>query len=297
MLPIAVQAALEGDGALLARLIRESSALDELGSPRDFSTARYATICETTPLPWDPGTPIDQRPAVIAAADRGAAARTRSRRLTRRSSSRTRSTSACAGRTCRARASTAAPLPYPTVPTLILQGGEDLRTPPEWSARVAARIPGAQRFVDPRRRPLDGQRPARLRRRRDRCASSAAAKLADPLQADPDRRPRRARARRRRSTRCASPAVCRARSGARCSALAATSTTCGSSSPRPLWRPPAAVCAAARGRSGGNRLVLRGYQAVTGVTVTGSGNARLTLRVSRHEGGARNGHAARPAGG
>ena len=37
---------------------------DDLGSPRDFSTARYATICETTPLPWDPGTPIDQRPAV-----------------------------------------------------------------------------------------------------------------------------------------------------------------------------------------------------------------------------------------
>ena len=33
-------------------------------------------MCETTPLPWDPGTPIDQRPAVvqqrIAAAPAGA---------------------------------------------------------------------------------------------------------------------------------------------------------------------------------------------------------------------------------
>jgi len=39
--------------------------------------------------------------------------------------------------------------PYPAVPTLILQGGEDLRTPPEASARVAAAVPGAQRVVVP----------------------------------------------------------------------------------------------------------------------------------------------------
>jgi hypothetical protein len=42
-----------------------------------------------------------------------------------------------------------APPPYPAVPTLILQGGEDLRTPPENSARVAAEIPGAKRLVVP----------------------------------------------------------------------------------------------------------------------------------------------------
>ncbi len=33
------------------------------------------------------------------------------------------------------------------MPTLILQGAEDLRTPPEWSARIAARIPGSKRIV------------------------------------------------------------------------------------------------------------------------------------------------------
>ena len=38
---------------------------------------------------------------------------------------------------------------YPAVPALILQGGEDLRTPPAGSARVAARLPGAQRVVVP----------------------------------------------------------------------------------------------------------------------------------------------------
>jgi hypothetical protein len=41
------------------------------------------------------------------------------------------------------------PAPYPSVPTLVLQGGEDLRTPPEGSARVAAAIAGAQRVVVP----------------------------------------------------------------------------------------------------------------------------------------------------
>src|SRR3954452_1220977 len=64
LVPAAVKAALAGDGALLARIIREVSRYDDLGSPRDFSTARYSTVCETTPLPWDPGTPMDQRETV-----------------------------------------------------------------------------------------------------------------------------------------------------------------------------------------------------------------------------------------
>ena len=64
-IPIAVHAALAGDGAPLARLLRESTRFDAIGSPRDFSVARYATTCETTPVPWDAGTPLDQRPAII----------------------------------------------------------------------------------------------------------------------------------------------------------------------------------------------------------------------------------------
>jgi hypothetical protein len=38
---------------------------------------------------------------------------------------------------------------YPAVPALMLQGGADLRTPPEVSARVASRIAGAQRVLVP----------------------------------------------------------------------------------------------------------------------------------------------------
>ena len=64
-IPIAVHAALEGDGALLARVLRESKRFDAIGSPRDFSVARYATTCETNPVPWDVGTPLDQRPASV----------------------------------------------------------------------------------------------------------------------------------------------------------------------------------------------------------------------------------------
>src|SRR5213078_2891117 len=63
-------------GAPMARLLREGDRFDDLGSPRDFSNARYATVCEETPLPWDPGTPLDQRLAVtrqrLAAAPPGA---------------------------------------------------------------------------------------------------------------------------------------------------------------------------------------------------------------------------------
>ena len=143
-----MRAALEGDGALLARMVRDSSALDVLGSPRDFSTARYATVCETEPMPWDPGTPIDQRPAVVQ----------------QRIAALPPSTFApfdppvvvgdeidlCLRWPDVPRPpSTAAALPYPTMPTLILQGGEDLRTPPEVSERIAARIPGSVRLVVP----------------------------------------------------------------------------------------------------------------------------------------------------
>jgi pimeloyl-ACP methyl ester carboxylesterase len=147
-LPIAIRAGLSGDGALLARLLRESRPLEALGSPREFSVARYATICETTSLPWDPGTAIDQRPAIaqlrIAAVGAGvfapfdpAAVFQDEINLCLRWPDVPRP------------ADTTPALPYPSVPTLILQGAEDLRTPPAWSAAVAARIPGARRLVVP----------------------------------------------------------------------------------------------------------------------------------------------------
>lgn len=145
-IPAGVQAALKGDGALLARLIREARRLEGYGSPRDFSVARYSTVCETTPLPWDPGTPIDQRPAItqqrVAAVAPNAFAPFDPAVVLEDE------IDLCMRWPDVPRpAADAAPPPFPTVPTLILQGHEDLRTPPEWSANVAARIPGAHRIV------------------------------------------------------------------------------------------------------------------------------------------------------
>jgi pimeloyl-ACP methyl ester carboxylesterase len=147
-IPLAVRDALSGDFALVARLLREKSRLEDLGSPRDFSVARYSTVCETTPLPWDPGTPIAQRPAVtaqrIATLPASAFAPFDPQVVVEDE------IDLCMGWPDVPHAPSATPAaPYPAVPTLILQGGEDLRTPPEWSANVAARIPGAVRLVVP----------------------------------------------------------------------------------------------------------------------------------------------------
>ena len=146
--PSAVRSALRGDAAPLARLVNEGNGLADLPSPRSFSTARYATVCEETPLPWDLSTPVEGRlpealrrasalgPAAFAPFDVMTAAADEIGLCLRWPG-------VPAGRV------PAPEGPYPAVPTLILQGGEDLRTPPEGSAAVASKIPGAQRVVVP----------------------------------------------------------------------------------------------------------------------------------------------------
>src|SRR3954449_11851963 len=147
-LPSALDAALVGDGAPLARLIRQGSLFDDYGSPREFSNARYATICEETPLPWDPGTPIPARAGIaeqrLAAAAPGAFSPFGPSVVFKDE------IDLCLRWPDVPRVPTGAvPPPYPAVPTLILQGAEDLRTPPEVSARIAAKIPGSHRLVVP----------------------------------------------------------------------------------------------------------------------------------------------------
>jgi pimeloyl-ACP methyl ester carboxylesterase len=147
-LPAAVRAALHGDYAPLARLQRDGDVLAPVGPPSDFSSARYATVCEETPLPWAPGTPIAQRPAqaAAAAAARGPGAFRPFDAATAASDE----VSLCLRWPDVPRpVAPVIPGPYPAVPTLILQGGEDVRTPPEDSAHVASLIPGAIRVVVP----------------------------------------------------------------------------------------------------------------------------------------------------
>jgi pimeloyl-ACP methyl ester carboxylesterase len=145
-IPVGVRAALDhGDAAPLLRLIDAAAQLAELPSARIFSAARYATVCEETPLPWVRGAPFGDRSrsASEAAAALGpgaffpfAYAEAKADEID----------------LCLHWPEASAPPPtggaYPKVPALVLQGGEDLRTPPPGSARLAAAL-GAQRVVVP----------------------------------------------------------------------------------------------------------------------------------------------------
>jgi pimeloyl-ACP methyl ester carboxylesterase len=276
--PSAVRSALDGDGALLARLLREARRFEELGSPRDFSVARYATICETTPLPWDPGTPIEQRPAAtqqrIAAVPASAFAPFDPAVVVEDE------INLCLRWPDVPRATAeAASGPYPSVPTLILQGGEDLRTPPEWSERVAARIPGAKRLVipgvghsavsDPRgcgaRAILRFVRDMRVPSRCRRVDTGVPAIGPAPVEFDSLRPYGRLTGKVGRTVR----------------ALDATFDDLR------LVLSPAVLASAGGGLRGGSweiggrRLVLRDFQTVNGVTITGSGTARsVVVRVA-----------------
>jgi pimeloyl-ACP methyl ester carboxylesterase len=279
--PNAVLAALNGDGAALARLIRESRRFNDLGSPREFSVARYGTVCETTPLPWDPGTPIDQRPAV--AQQRIAAVPPSAFLPFDPASVVEDEIDLCLRWPDVPRPPSATPPPpYPAVPTLILQGGEDLRTPPEWSARVAAQIPGAKRLVIPGlgHSPLSAY---------FRCAPEAVLRFVRG-EKPPSRCPR---APTEVPAIKPAPATFDALAGYRglprkvgrtVRAIAATLDDLR------LTLSPAFIASSGGGLRGGSwsvrrdgRLKLNDYQAVTGVTVSGGGDRRLRLRIAGTE--------------
>jgi pimeloyl-ACP methyl ester carboxylesterase len=148
--PVAVRAALDnGDAAPLLRLIAAAEPLAALPPPRLFSAARYAAVCAETPLPWTPGAPPPQRAAEAQA--RAAALGAGAFAPFDYGVARADEIDLCLHwpGPARSPAGAGAPPPYPGVPTLILQGTEDLRTPPAVSARVAAAIPGAQRVLVP----------------------------------------------------------------------------------------------------------------------------------------------------
>ena len=254
-------------------MIRDSSALDVLGSPRDFSTARYATVCETSPMPWDPGTPIDQRPAVVAAADRGAAGEhVRAVRPAGRRRGRDRPLPALAGRPAPALDGRAAAVPDRADPD----------PPGRRGPAHAARGLRARRGPDPglgaarraRHGPLDRQRPAHLLRRRDRPLHRAASRCRSRLQADPDRHPGGRSAPRSRST--SLRVLRRAAAQGRADRARARRHARRPPAGRSRRRRSATSGGGLRGGSWsirGDRLVLKRYEAVDGVTRHGSGNS------------------------
>jgi pimeloyl-ACP methyl ester carboxylesterase len=146
--PLAVRAALDNDDAApMLRLLAASRPFSLPSDPRDFSAARYATVCEETPLPWPRGTPL---------ADRFRVARERALALPDSAFAPFDAEVAyadeidlCLRWPDPGRPPQVAGDPYPAVPTLMLQGQEDLRTPPEVSTHVATLIPGTQRVTLP----------------------------------------------------------------------------------------------------------------------------------------------------
>ena len=138
-LPAAVHAALRGQVRALLRLVqldRETA----LTPAEDLSMALFtATVCDDGPFPWDPDTPLAQRPGLLAAA---------------RSALPAGSTGPfglwatdigpavfCLTWPPQARRPGIGSGPLPNVPVLVFAGERDLRTPASNAAAIAARFP------------------------------------------------------------------------------------------------------------------------------------------------------------
>jgi pimeloyl-ACP methyl ester carboxylesterase len=139
-LPAALRAALDGDPAPLLRLVvREGP--DDLAVGADSDAVFVATTCEDGGVPWPPGTPLDQRRALVNAA--AAAIPDAAFAPFDRATIRAFGTADL----CRAWPESPIPQPrppLPATPTLLLAGEDDLRTPLADATALARRLPGAQ---------------------------------------------------------------------------------------------------------------------------------------------------------
>ncbi len=149
--PAAVRAALDGDSAPLARLIaRAETSEDEEGEGVEgFDVPLYyATTCEESAFPWSRSATPPERLASartrIGALGAGAFAPFAASDVLDLSD-----LPACAGWPFTAPAPPVASAPLPAVPTLILSGADDLRTPTAGARQLAAEIPGSHLLVVP----------------------------------------------------------------------------------------------------------------------------------------------------
>ena len=148
-LPGAVESALRGDPAPLLRLSHRA-AISGGGpeAPEDFSDAlALATSCEDGPFPWQPSASFSDRwgQAISRAAALPDSAFYPFDRATARADYGMR---LCAHWPASGR-NLVSPGALPNVPTLVVSGEDDLRTPKEDAARVAAQIPDSRLVVLP----------------------------------------------------------------------------------------------------------------------------------------------------
>jgi pimeloyl-ACP methyl ester carboxylesterase len=144
-LPAALRSAAQGDTAPLISLAVGSSLNGGPGGGGDSDALYIATTCEDGAVPWPAGTPVAQRPAAFDAALAAVPAADLAP-LDRRTLRRLRVDS------CRAwpESPIAQPTaPLPDVPTLILSGDGDLRTPRSDASAIAALLPRARLLTVP----------------------------------------------------------------------------------------------------------------------------------------------------
>ncbi|MDW5594604.1 alpha/beta hydrolase [Conexibacter stalactiti] len=144
-LPAALRSAAQGDTAPLLALAVGSS-LNGGGSAGGDSDALYiATTCADGGVPWPAGTPVAQRPAAAEAA-LAALPEAQLAPFDRRTLRRLRIDSCRAWPESPIEQPTA---PLPDVPTLILSGDSDLRTPRSDARAVAGQLPRARLLTVP----------------------------------------------------------------------------------------------------------------------------------------------------
>jgi len=149
--PAAVSSASHGDMAALARLLeRSESSEGEPESPQEsFNTPLYyATTCEEDLFPWNRAAPARQRLAEGKAAIHAAGSRAFAP-FTEANALGLSDMPGCAFWPYTTPAPTLRNAPFPSVPTLILSGAEDLRTPTANAREVAAQIPGSKLLIVP----------------------------------------------------------------------------------------------------------------------------------------------------
>ncbi len=146
--PAAVRAAADGDTAALARLlVRASGGESEEGEGIDVPLY-YATTCEEEDFPWSRTASPSERLAQVAASIRalpaGSIGPFAPANMLDFSDA-----SSCAFWPFATPAPPSVPATMPDVPTLILSGADDLRTPTANARAVAAQIPGSHLVVVP----------------------------------------------------------------------------------------------------------------------------------------------------
>lgn len=148
--PGAVRAAVRGDTTPILRLGAAALGASGLQTSDQAinSTLRLATLCEDVNFPWNRASGVDQRADQALNALRGLPS-SAFLPFDRDTAISYGILGDCLGWQNATPAPAGEPAPLPQVPTLVLNGTADLRTPAGDAAAVAARIPGAQLVTVP----------------------------------------------------------------------------------------------------------------------------------------------------